>query len=335
MRRRDFLALITAATAFPRNVFAQQQLGGWKRVGLLFTTGNPDGSMTPTGRVYADALRSGLKEEGFIDGANVILDIRLGLNDPGLTRSAAHDLVHGAYDVLVGNGTPGTAALVAETKTIPIVFASASDPIGSGWVRNFARPESNVTGFTNLDASMAGKWLGILHQVAPGVRRAVMMHNPDIAPGSGNFFLPSFRAAAATLGIEPVVAEVRTLAEIDAAIATMGKAPETGLVMGVDNFTFSNRRTVPDAIARENMMAVYPFPEFVEDGGLIGYGCDIADLYRRAGAYAGLILKGLQPSELPVQAPTKFVLSVNLKTAGAQGITIPPTLIALADEVIG
>ena len=231
------------------------------------------------------------------------------------------------------SATPVTAALVAETRTIPIVFAAVSDPIGSGFVQSFARPGGNVTGFTNVEASMGGKWLEMLHEVAPGVRRAVMMSNPDFGVGS-NFFLPSFRAAAGALGIEPVAVDVRTLAEIDAAIAAMGKAPGTGLVVAPDTYTLNNRRTVIDAVARENLPAVYASREFVEDGGLIAYGSDHPDIFRRAGGYAGLILKGARPSDLPVQAPTKFVLSVNLKTAKAQGITIPPSILVLADEVI-
>ena len=338
MRRREFIALAAASilgggAGFAPGAWAQQPAAR-KRVGLLFSTGNPDGSITATSQAYADAVRAGLKEEGFTDGGNLTLDVRLGLNDLGVTRAAAHDLAGGGYDVLVGTNTSSTAALVAETQTIPIVFGGVADPIGSGFVQNFARPGGDVTGFTTVEASVGGKWLDMLHQVAPGVRRAALMVDPDVAPAGGKFFLPSFQATAATLGIEPVGAEVRTLAEIDAAIAAMGKAPGTGLVVSLDAYTLTNRGTVIDAVARENLPAVYPAQEFVEDGGLIGYGVDFEDLFRQVGRYGGLILKGTRPSDLPVEAPTKFVLSVNLKTAKAQGISIPPDLVGLADEVI-
>ena len=337
MRRREFIALAAASilgggTGIVPAALAQQP-GERKQVGFLLLGGNPDGSVDALDRAYVEAVRAGLKEQGFIDGANVTLDVHLGLNDVGLTRAAAHDLAGGGYDVLVGGGTAITAALLAETWTIPIIAASVSDPIGSGFVQSFARPGGNVTGFTNVEASWGGKWLEMLHEVAPGVQRATLMSDPDAGVGS-NFFLPSFQAAAGGLGIAPVVVDVRTLAEIDAAIAAMGKAPGTGLVLAPDTYTLNNRRTMIDAVARENVAAVYPHQEFVEDGGLIAYGSDLADVFRRAGGYVGLILKGARPSELPVQAPTKFVLSVNLKTAKAQGIAIPPVLVASADEVI-
>jgi len=329
LKRRDFLALAGGATVFPRIALAQQP-GGRKWVGLLLSTARtPDGSNPAT-----DGVRAGLKEEGFIDGANVTLDVRYGLYDVGLIRAEARHLAGGGYDVLIGMNTPSTAALVAETKTIPIVFGAVADPVGSGFVQNFAAPGGNVTGFTNYDAAMGGKWLDMLHQVAPGVRRAVMMSNPDVAPGGGNFFLPSFQAAAGALGIEPVVVGVRTLAEIDGAITAMGKVAGTGLVVGLDSYTFSNSRTVVDAVARENVPAVYFDQRFVEQGGLISYEVDVDDIYRQAGRYAGLILKGARPSDLPVQAPTKYVLSVNLTTARTQGIGIPPDVLVLADEVI-
>jgi putative ABC transport system substrate-binding protein len=201
MRRREFIALGAASMLGGIGLAPAgwaQQPGGAKRLGLLYF-------LVPAGTMpYTDPIRAGLKEQGFVDGANLTLDVRYGLNDLGVTRAAAHDLASRGYEVLLGAQTPSTAALVAETSTIPIVFGNVSDPIGSGFVQSLARPGGNVTGFSNVEASMGGAWLDILHKVAPGVRRAVLMFDPDVAPAGGNFFLPSFRAAASAWGSNPL-----------------------------------------------------------------------------------------------------------------------------------
>ena len=226
-----------------------------------------------------------------------------------------------------------TAALHRETTTIPIVFATVSDPIGAGFVASMPRPGGNITGFTHVDPAFGGKWLGLLKEIAPSIKRAGIIFNPDTAPRAGNFFLGSFEAAARLLAIDPVNMPVRTDDEIETAIAGLG--PErAGVVVAANSFMAVHFGTVISSTTRHNVPAICETRELAKEGGLISYGAEYADIFRRAASYVDRILRGEKPADLPVQAPMKFELTVNLKSARALGIDVPSRLLAIADEVI-
>jgi putative ABC transport system substrate-binding protein len=235
-------------------------------------------------------------------------------------------------DIILAASTPATVALQRETRTIPIIFASLIDPVASGVVARLNRPSGNITGFANVEASMGGKWLELLSEIAPGLKRAAIMFNPDTAFVST--FMPSFETAARSLKIVPITAPVHDEAEIETAIVALGREPRGGLVVMPDAFMGEHRAAIISAAARNNVPAVYPLSFFVSDGGLLSYGADPVDIFRRAATYVDRILRGAKPGDLPVQLPTKFEMVVNLKTAKALGLEIPPSIMLRADEVI-
>jgi putative tryptophan/tyrosine transport system substrate-binding protein len=232
----------------------------------------------------------------------------------------------------VTNATPATVAVQQETRTIPIVFTNVGDPIASSIVGRLDRPSGNITGFAILEATLGGKWLELLSEIAPGVKRVAIMFNPDTAPVST--YMPSFEAAARSLKVAPIIAPVHDDVEIETAIIALGREPRGGLVVPPDVFTFAHRLAIISAAARNNVPAVYDLSDFARDGGLLSYGNDAADTFRRAASYVDRILRGAKPAELPVQLPTKFEMAVNLKTAKALGLTVPPSILLRADEVI-
>jgi putative ABC transport system substrate-binding protein len=236
-------------------------------------------------------------------------------------------------DLILTQNTPTTAAMLQQTRTIPIVFANVADPVGSGLVASFPRPGGNVTGFINLEPTMAGKWLELLKEIAPRVARAAFLFNPATAPYA-EYFLNPFKAAAASFAVEAIVASVHNTSELESVVAAQARAPNTGLVVMPDSFTSAHRAEIMSLAARYRLPAVYPYRFFTEGGGLLSYGSDLVDNFRRAATYVDRILKGAKPSELPVQAPVKFELVINLKTAKALGLEVPPMLLARADEVI-
>jgi ABC-type uncharacterized transport system substrate-binding protein len=246
----------------------------------------------------------------------------------------AAELVATAPEAIFAHTTPATAALLEVTRSIPIVFASVSDPIGDGIVASFARPGGNVTGFTNVEASMGGKWLEILKELAPGVTRVGFLFSPTLAPGGGSYFLRPFEAAAPSFNVHPIAIPVEDAAGVERALASLAGGGSGGLIANSDVFTTRHRADIIAAAARHRVPAIYPFNYFAADGGLVAYGTDVKDLWRRAASYLDRILRGEKPADLPVQAPTKFELVVNLKTAKALGLEVPPTLLARADEVI-
>jgi putative ABC transport system substrate-binding protein len=250
-------------------------------------------------------------------------------------RSFAKELVALQPDVLVGQTTGVIAALKREAKTIPIVFVIVSDPVGSGFVDSLPNPGGNITGFINIEASLSGKWIEMLKEIVPRVTRAALMFNPDTATYMA-FYQQPFAAAARINGIEPIAAPVRTAADIEQVFDRLGNRPDTGLVIPPDVFTTTKATLdlITSLAARTRLPTIYPYRYMVAAGGLISYGIDSVDLYRRAPAYVDRILKGTKPADLPVQLPTKFELAINLKTATALGIDIPPTLLGRADEVI-
>jgi len=333
MRRREVIALVGGAAAVhvlgPFVVRAQQP-DRMRRIGVLMGYIESD----PDAKVLVRTFVEALAEIGWIEGRNLQIDLRWAAGDVEKMRSFAKELVAARPDLLLASTTPVIAALQRETRTIPIVFVIASDPVGDGFVASLARPGGNTTGFINLEATAGGKWLELLKEAAPRVSRVAVMFNPDTAPGGGNYFLPSFEAAARALAVKPIVSPVRSEAEIEAGISALAREPGGGLVVTSDGFMRVHRHAINALTARHKVPAVYGSRVHALEGGLIGFGPQSVDLFRRAAPYVDRILRGTSPSELPVQVPTKFELVVNLKTAKALGLEIPPTILVRADEVI-
>jgi putative ABC transport system substrate-binding protein len=260
------------------------------------------------------------------------MDLRWGGNDINRIRALAQELVGLQPDIIVTSNTPATAALQRETRTIPVVFANVADPVASGLVARLDRPGGNVTGFGGLEATVGGKWLELLSEIAPGLKRAAIMFNPDIAVASA--YMPSFETAARSLKVVPITAPVHSDAEIEMAITTLGREPGGGLVVISDAFMVAHRAPIILAAARNNVPAVYSLSDFARNGGLLSYGYDQVDTWRRAATYVDRILRGEKPGDLPVQFPTKFEMVVNRKTANALGLAIPPSILLRATEVI-
>jgi len=325
MRRREFIAGLGSAAAWPLAARAQQG-DRVRRIGVLVPYDEND----PEQKRRYSALTQALAELGWADGRNVRIDVRSGGLDR--LRGLAQEVVGLQPDIIVAGGTPPTVALQRETRTIPIVFVNVGDPVVGGIVPRLDRPGGNVTGFANLEASLGGKWLELLWEIAPGLRRAAIMFNPDTTPSS--LFMPSFETATRSLKVEPIIAPIHSDAEIEAAITALGREPGGGLVVMLDTFTLVHRAPLTLAAARNNVPAVYWTSEFVRDGGLLSYGPDRMDIIRRAATYVDRILRGAKPADLPVQFPTKFEMVVNLKTAKALGLTVPQSILLRADEVI-
>jgi putative tryptophan/tyrosine transport system substrate-binding protein len=328
MRRREFITLLGGAAAWPLAARAQQS-EKTRRIGVLNAFAETD----PEGQAWDAAFRKRLDELGWIDGRTVKIDTRWGAGSVDRMRLFAKELVRLNPDVLVAATTPATAALQTETHTIPIVFAVVSDPIGSGFVASLAKPGGNITGFINIEASLSGKWLELLRQIAPSVSRAGFLFNPQTA-SYAQYYLDTFRAAAAVLKIEPIDAPVHSVAEVEAVMTKLGRESDAGVIVMPDTFTVVNRDTIVSLANRDRLPAIYPFRIFAAAGGLLSYGIDLPDLYRGAATYVDRILRGAKPEELPVQLPTKFEMIVNLKTAKAIGLNIPQSLVIAADEVI-
>jgi putative tryptophan/tyrosine transport system substrate-binding protein len=271
------------------------------------------------------------------DGRNLRTEVRWAHVAEGnidRMRMFAKELVDLKPNVILAHTTPITAVLRRETRTIPIVFVSISDPVGSGFVASLPRPGGNITGFVNHESTLAGKWLELLTEIAPGLKRAAIMFNPNTATYARSFFVPSFEAGARMLKVEPVEAPVHSDAEIETVMTSLGREPRGGLVVANDSFAPDHRASIILFAARKVVPAVYFTNVFVRDGGLLSYGTDTADLYRRAVTYVDRILRGAKPADLPVQLPVKFEMAVNLKTAKALGLTVPQSILLRADEVI-
>ena len=287
----------------------------------------------PEAQARVTAFRQGLKELGWTEGRNVHIDFRWSTGDATEMRTFATELVELKPDLIVGMTTPAVAALVQETKTIPIVFASIVDPLGRGFISNMARPGGNVTGILNYEFSMGGKWLETLKQVAPAVRRVAILFNPDTAPFAASF-VRMIEVSAPSFAVEPIAAAVRDDAELERTVADFAAKPAGGLIVLPDGFTVGHRDLIIALAARYHLPAVYPLRAFAVSGGLISDSGDPIDIFRRTASYIDRILKGAKPGDLPVQAPTKYELVINLKTAKALGLELPPTVLARADEVI-
>jgi putative ABC transport system substrate-binding protein len=328
MRRREFIALLGAgAAAWPRAAPAQQ--GSRPRlVGVLLAMAPSD----PEVQLRVKAFEAGLRELGWTEGRNIRLEHRWAAGDTTLLRSHARDLAGLAPDVILATSTPVLAAL-HQGNPRPIVFVQVTDPVGNGFVPNLARPGGNLTGFTSFEFSIGTKWLEALKHVAPAVGRVAVIFNPDTAPFARKFLQP-VEDAASSFDVEPVQSPFRDPAEIEHAIAAFARTANGGMMVLPDLSTANHRDLIIALAARYRLPAVYPFRYFAASGGLMSYGSDLADIYRRAAGYVDRILKGASPGDLPVQAPTKFEFVINLKTANALGLTVPPRVLGSADEVI-
>jgi putative ABC transport system substrate-binding protein len=291
----------------------------------------------PPSKPFALEFTQALADLGWTDGRNVRIDLRWGGDDINRIRALAQELVGLQPDIIVTYLAPATVAVQRGTRAIPIVFAGIGDPVAIGIVARLDRPGGNVTGFATLEATLGGKWLELLSEIAPGLKRAAIMFNPDrvsILPSAASPFMPSFVTAARSLKVEPIIAPVHSDVEIETAITALGREPGGGLFVMPDGFMWAHRASIILAAARNNVPAVYYMSPFARDGGLLSYGVDLVDNFRRAATYVDRILRGEKPGNLPVQFPTKFEMVVNRKTATALGLEIPPSIMLRADEVI-
>jgi putative ABC transport system substrate-binding protein len=329
MKRREFITLLGgAAAAWPLGARAQQP-GRMHRIGVLMAYAET----VPEAQAWVAKFRAELQNLGWREDHNIRFDIRWATGNREAIQRFAKELVALQPDLILSPTTPTTAALMQQTRTIPIIFAIVADPVGSGFVASLQRPGRNITGFTQMEPTIAGKWLELLKEVAPRVARAAFLFNPVTVPHA-EYFLSPFKTAAASFAMAAITAPVRDTSELESVVAAQAREPNGGLLVMPDSFTTSHRVEITALAGRYRLPAVYPYREFPEHGGLLSYGYDRLDNFRRAATYADRVLKGAQPSELPVQAPVKFELVINVKTAKALGLDVPPTLIARADEVI-
>jgi len=328
MRRREFITLLgSAAVASPLGARAQQG-GGMRRIGVLSALTADD----PESMARIAAFLQGLQELGWSVGRNVRIDYRWGAGDATASSRYAVELVALAPDVILANGGSIMAPLQQVTRTVPIVFAAVADPVGSGFVVNLARPGGNATGFANFEYAMSGKWLELLKQIAPDLTRVAVLRDPTVASGSGQF--GAIQAVASLLGVEVTPVGLRDADEIERAVTEFAREPNGGLILTAGGAGIRHRDLVIALAARHRLPAVYANRFFVTGGGLMSYGTHLVDQFRLAAGYVDRILKGEKPGDLPVQAPTKYELVINLKTAKALGLDVPPMLLARADEVI-
>ena len=329
MIRRSFITLLGGATAAWPLAVRGQQADRMQRIGVLSGLAEND----PEGHARVAAFREGLQKIGWAEGRTVHIDIRWGTPEAEAMQRLAKELVALQPDLIVTQNTPGTAAMLQQTRAIPIIFVNVVDPVGSGFVANFPRPGGNVTGFISLEPTIAGKWLELLKEIEPHIAKVAFLFNPATA-SYAEYYLTPFKAAAPSFAVEAISAPVRDTSELESVVAAFSGGPNGGLIVMPDSFLIAHRAAVTSLAARHRLPAVYPFRYFTEVGGLLSYGSDQIDNYRRAASYADRILKGEKPSELPVQGPVKFEMTINLKTAKALNVEMPPKLLALADEVI-
>jgi putative tryptophan/tyrosine transport system substrate-binding protein len=325
MRRREFITLIGGAATWAAVARAQS---GMRRIAVLMATRESD----VEGRARLQAFLQGFRQLGWTEGRNVTIDIRWTGGSIERTRDIVAELVALAPDVIVVNGSPGAAAMKRATSSIPVVFMMVNDPVAQGFIASMSRPGGNITGFTNIDFSVVGKSVGILKTISPTVARVGLMFNPDSYPYYDTY-LRTFQNEAKPL-VEMTRAAVRSLTDIDTVIESIAAQPGGGLAVAPDPFTSANWAAIRAALERHRLPHTVTFRQFVSEGALMSYGPDSSDICRRSASYVDRILKGANPAELPAQAPDKFELAINLKTAKAFGIAVPPSVLATADEVI-
>ena len=329
IRRREFITLLGgAAAAWPLAAGAQQAVRARRSGVLIGVAGDAET------KGWVAAFRKRLDELGWRVGGNLQIEERWTAGDPEQNRHFAGELLAVKPDAIFAFSSVAVAALQQESGTVPIVFTAISDPVGSGFVESLARPGRNATGFTNFVPTMAAKWLEVLKEIAPQVRRAALLFNPQTAPYVAEYYQRPFEAAAPSIGVQAMAVLVRQMGEIEAAIGDLAREPGGGLVVPPDNFSYVHRELIFALAARHRLPAVYPFRFMAREGGLISYGVDLGETFPRAAEYIDRILKGTKPADLPVQAPTKFELAINVKTARVLGLDVSPTLLDRADEVI-
>jgi putative ABC transport system substrate-binding protein len=326
MTRRTFIALLGGVAAWP--LMARAQGGRVRRIGVLITL--RDGE--PIGRRITAIFEQRLAELGWTIGGNLVIDYRWGVSDLERAHTAVRQVLHLSPDVILVNGGSALTAAQQATRKVPIVFAAISEPVESGFVASLAAPGGNTTGFTNLETTMGGKWLELLKEIEPRVTRVTAMFNP--ASSFAVRFVASAQAAAQKLAVEVFASHVLNSAEIDAALTALGRETDPALMLPPDGFMPTYRRQIIDLAARHRLPMISAFRSFVADGGLMSYGPDLLDQHRRAATYVDRILRGDKPTDLAVQAPIRYELVINLKTAKTLGLEIPPILLATADEVI-
>jgi putative tryptophan/tyrosine transport system substrate-binding protein len=328
MRRRELITLLGVAAAWPIAARAQQS-DRMRRIAVLMNNAEDD----PEGQARAAAFRQGLQALGWTEGKNLSIDWYWTAGDVGRIRSDVTQLAGDAPDIIVANGRVTLSEAVQVIRSTPIVFVLVNDPVGQGFISSLARPGGNVTGFTFVEYAMFEKSLELLKKVAPAVTRVAFIFNPDTSAYYDRF-LPAFETDARQYAIKLTVARVGTKAEIDAAVAELAAAPGGGLMVAPDAYTLVHRDLIVQSTAQHRIPAIYSYRQLVKEGGLMSYGPETSDIFRRSASYVDRILKGANPAELPAQAPAKFEFAINLKTATTLGLSVPPTVIALADEVI-
>jgi putative tryptophan/tyrosine transport system substrate-binding protein len=331
MRRREFITLLGGAAAISPLTGRAQQAGGAKRLGVLMAPEEND----PEGKAQLSGFTQALAALGWIEGRNLRMDVRWGGGDANRAKISAKELVALQPDVILAEGTPVTAAFQRETRTIPIVFVVVTDPVGDGFVAGLPHPGGNITGFLTSESAITAKMLDYLREIAPGLKRVAMLFNPDTAPGGGTYYFRDFDAAAQSSRVEPIAARAQSDAEIETILTSLGKEVDSGLIVMPDFFMFIHVEPITSLVARNNVPAIYPWrPVVARNNGLLSYGPDLKDIVRRGAAYVDQVFRGAKPADLPVQVPVKFDLALNTKTAKALGLTVPPALLARADEVI-
>jgi putative ABC transport system substrate-binding protein len=328
MRRREFITLLGSAATWPLAARAQQP-ERMRRIGVLMAVAENDAQYQANLAVF----REGLQQVGWTEGRNIRIDVRWAALDMEAMQRLAKDLVALQPDLILSNNTPTTAALLQQTRTIPIIFATIADPVGSGFVASLSQPGGNATGFATIEGTLGGKWMELLKEIAPRVARAALLFNPATGPYF-EYYVKSFNSAAASFGVEAIIAPAHDMSEVESVVAGLAREPNSGLIVLNEEFTITHRAEITSLAARYRLPAVYPYRYFTSLGGLLSYGPDLTDNFRRAVPYADRILKGAKPSELPVQAPVKFELMINLKTAKSLGLDVPLHLQQRADEVI-
>jgi putative ABC transport system substrate-binding protein len=330
MERRQFITLFLggAAVSWPLAARAQKP-DRMRLIGVLM--GIPESN--PHAQSQIAAFRGGLTKLGWAEGTNLRIEIRWAAGDADIMRTSAKELVELRPDAILGRSTPETSALAHETRTVPIVFGIVSDPIGSGFAANLAHPGGNITGFTNVESTVAGKWVELLKGIAPRTVRVAVLFNPATAPPF-QFYMPSIQAAASSFGVKANAAPVHAKDEIEGVIAALARDRDGALILMPDPFNVTNRDLIIPLATRYGVPAISDNLIYAESGGLIAYGVDVAESFRQAAGYIDRVLKGEKPRDLPVQNPTKFVLTINLKTAKALRLIVSPSLLATADEVI-
>jgi putative ABC transport system substrate-binding protein len=327
MKRREFITVLCGAAAWPMTARAQQP-ERVRRIGVL----SPLPADQPDDQVRLAAFLKALSQLGWTDGRNVRIEARWSAGDAAITRKYAAELVALAPDVILATGAAGIAEMLQATRSVPIVFVVVPDPVGSGFVESLAQPGGNATGFMQFEYSLSAKWLELLKEIAPGVTRAAVLRDPAISTGIGQFAVIQY--VAPSVGVDVRAINLRDAAEIERSVAAFARAPNGGLILTAGALSAVHRDLIISLAARFKLPATYQERAYVAAGGLVSYGANFVDQYRRAAGYVDRILKGEKPADLPVQAPTKYELAINLKTAKALGLTVPPALLARADEVI-